>query len=549
MRSISLLCLLLTTVAVSGQDLQLRLVKTFVGHEHGVNRVVFSPDGSRFASGDTRGGIRVWDLGSESVTYAWNEHYGAILDLQFSNDGKLLVSSGSDGQLRVWDLYSGNLVQRIKSPVDPSGAPNQVRFGKFSNSGEQVYFGGSNKYVCQKDIGSEDNGKVIHFENTDIKCGAVSPDGSRLTVGVGKMLVSIDLSTGKPINEFNTGDCGINSVRYSKDGGKLLCWCSNSRVDVRDPETLILQTSFRSGTGARRFSDLFFMADQKHIITGDHASRFNIWDLQNRKLILDQSTEQGTVMAFDMKQESDLLLSGSLDKTIKLWKITKAPEVQEKRNRKKKNEEPEAELIVIENASMVREQETEEMPLAVVKNDLPKLEQSSGPSEEPAPVTVNVVQEIEMVEPTVTDSILPDTMAAEVEEVPEPAAQIGNFEKLPEKLNGRRVLPVRKEHRLSLSGHKVVLKVWDDQVVDGDIISLYVNDREVLANYSIVEKQHTVEFDAAGMDKCYVFLHAHNLGKIPPNTVTMTVSDGTNLHRIQLRSDLKGSASVELKFN
>lgn len=549
MRSISLLCFLLATVVACGQDLQLQLVKTFVGHEHGVNRVVFSPDGNSFASGDTRGGIRVWDLGSESVTYAWNEHYGAILDLQFSNDGKLLISSGSDGQLRVWDLYSGTLAQRINSPVDPSGAPNQVRFGRFSLDGETVYFGGTNKYVCKKNVGSEDNGKVIHFENSDIKCGAVSPDGTRLTVGVGKVLVSLDLATGKIAKEFNTGDCGINALRYSEDGGKLLCVCANSRVDVRDPETLILQTAFRSGTGARRFSDLFFMADQRHIITGDHASRFNIWDLQNRELILDQSTDQGTVMSFDMKQDSDLLLSGSLDKTIKLWRITKAPEVAEKRTRKKR-EEPDSELIVIENASMVRNQEIEETPLAVVKHDdLPVNEQSTELVEEPAKVADMVVQEIEMIEPSVTDTMVQDTSETVVKNLPEPYVPISDFESLPEKLNGRRVLPVRKEHRLVLNGHKVILKVWDDQVVDGDIISLFVNDKEVLANYSIVEKQHLVEFDATGMDKCYVFLHAHNLGKIPPNTVTMTVSDGTSLHRIQLRSDLKGSASVELKFN
>jgi WD40 repeat protein len=348
MRIISLFFLVLINVSAFGQDLQLQLVKTFMGHEHGVNRVVFSPNGNLFASGDTRGGIRVWDLSTESVLHAWNEHYGAILDLQFSSDGNRLVSSGADGRLLIWDINSGDLIRVIQSPVDPARALNNVRFGRFGGDGNEVYFGGTNKYVCVKNVNDDTNGKVLHYEKEEIKCGVVSPDASTLTVGVGKVLVSIDLATNRVSNEFNTGDCVINSIRYSNDGEKLLCWCANSRVDVRDPKSLMLKTSFRSGTGKRRFSNLFFSSDQRYVITGDHASRFNIWDLKSRKLILDQNTEQGTVMAFDMKYGPDMLLSASLDKTIKLWKVATivADHSKKRKKRRKATIEPE-ELIVI----------------------------------------------------------------------------------------------------------------------------------------------------------------------------------------------------------
>lgn len=571
MRSISIFFLVLINVAAFGQDLELQLVKTFVGHEHGVNRVVFSPNGKLFASGDTRGGIRIWDLATESVLHAGNEHYGAILDLQFSNDGNRLVSSGADGRLLVWDVTSGSLISKIQSPVDPASGVNNVRFGKFGSDGSKVYFGGTNKYVCEKNVGDDSNGKVIHFEKEEIKCGVVSPDGSTVTVGVGKVLVSIDLETNKVSNEFNTGDCVINSVRYSSDGEKLLCWCANSRVDVRDPSSLMLKSSFRSGTGTRRFSNLFFSSDHRYVITGDHASRFNIWDLKTRQLILDQNTGQGTIMAFDMKYGPDMLLSASLDKTIKLWKIADVvEEPNKKRKNRKKPQEP-AELIIVENTSLVR---SSDPPV----DEKSTIEVNEAPAKAPQPVVVDTpvdsVIEVEMKEPVsetseLIDSVIPVSKTIELVEVePVDTVEVVNvdtvavsqpvemksssrqvFERIPERINGRRVVPVRKEHRLAFTNKKIEIKVWDDQVVDGDIISLFVNNEEILKNFSIKEKQHMVKFDAGAMDKCFIFLHAHNLGKIPPNTVTMTVSDGSQQYRIQLRSDLKGSASVELKFN
>ncbi|MFT5280289.1 MAG: hypothetical protein ACI9P8_001929, partial [Bacteroidia bacterium] len=394
-----------------------------------------------------------------------------------------------------------------------------------------------------------------------VKCGVVSPDGLTLTVGVDKMLVSIDLTTNKVSNEFNTGDCVINSVRYSNDGEKLLCWCANSRVDVRDPKSLMLKSSFRSGTGTRRFSNLFFSSDERFVITGDHASRFNIWDLKTRQLILDQNTEQGTVMAFDMKYGPDMLLSASLDKSIKLWKIGI---VEEDLTKKRKNRKQPEELIIIENTSLVRSFDSVrvEQPIPTIAKEVTS-EKAVEPvvevdTVEPKPI-VSAEMEIASVDTSVVlnvdePDVINDTIVLVEEDSIEELAIVAPlkrevFDEIPETINGRRVTTVRHEHRLAFTNRHITIKVWDDQVVDGDIISLFVNNEEILEHFSIKEKQHLVEFNAGDMDKCYIFLHAHNLGKIPPNTVTMIVSDGSQQHRIQLRSDLKGSAAVELKFN
>ena len=541
MRALHIYFIILLATGAQAQALKLELVRTFIGHDHGVRKVVFSENGKLFASGDTRGGIRVWSVDDGAIKFTWNEHYGAVLDLQFSRSGDKLVSAGSDGQLMIFDLTTGKIIDRLDAPNDVRQPVNNVNFARFSLDGNSVYFGGTNTYVCVKKIGSSTNGKVIHVEKKTILTGDVSPDGQFLTVGAEMMIMTFNLKTNELVREFNTGDCGVNALRYAANGKKLLTWCANSRVDVRDPNTLGLLTSFRSGSGARKFSNLFFTQDQRYVITGDHASRFTVWDLSNRELVLDQSTEQGTIMAFDMQDEPNYLLSGSLDKTVKLWRIVEVNEEEEKQKRKRKNDDKvEPELIIVEEHTV--NARTEKETDAVAKSASEVREET-----ELEPVIVKTETRVET-DTTDPASVVEDIKESKVEpEVKGP--KVANFTRPPDVLNGRRVLPIRHEHRIELASRNLTFKVWDDQVVDGDIISLYVNDQEIISNYSITASQKVVSFNAAGLDKCYVFLHAHNLGRIPPNSVTMSITDGQNLHKVNLRSDLNGSAALELMFD
>jgi hypothetical protein len=119
---------------------------------------------------------------------------------------------------------------------------------------------------------------------------------------------------------------------------------------------------------------------------------------------------------------------------------------------------------------------------------------------------------------------------------------------LPERMINRRVKPIRHEHKLKLSGGQLTFEIWDAQVIDGDIVSIYVGDECIVKEYSITAVKKVVEYDASVYKRVYIYLHAHNLGTLPPNTVTMTVSDGETTHQVELRSDLSGSAALELTF-
>ncbi len=497
----------------NAQNLKLEHIRTFSGHSHGVRKVVFSPDGNNFASGGTRGEVFIWGVEGTSPVKKLEGHYGSISDVRYSEDGAYVVSAGEDGQVKVWNANTGLCVQRIISPTGESSPINKIKFALMCTKAGTVYFGGTNRYLCKANFKSDEAPEVIYKDTKEtIRCAILSPDGDEVIFAVGNYLMALDLSSNQVVREYNTGTCKINSLEFSDDGKRLLTWCENSRVDMRDPATFFLKTSFRSGTGGNKFSNLAFTEDQKYVVTGDHASRFNVWDLNNKQQVLDQWAEQGTVMTFDLESGPKYLLSGSLDKSIKLWRIVEdTPE----ETKKKKKKEP-------------------------VKQ------------EEVAPTVVEIVQYAEPIEdvPQVKQPIKPTTSSEkEVVEVSPPKKLADPIiSTLPERKNNRRVNPIRREHRLNMLSHQLTFEIWDSQVIDGDIVSIYINDKCIVDEYSITAVKRVVHFDASAFKKAYLYLHAHNLGTIAPNTVTMTISDGTQKLDVELRSDLTGSAAVELNF-
>jgi hypothetical protein len=94
---------------------------------------------------------------------------------------------------------------------------------------------------------------------------------------------------------------------------------------------------------------------------------------------------------------------------------------------------------------------------------------------------------------------------------------------------------------------QVQLKIWDNNLVDGDIISLSLNGSWIL-------KQHTV---TKGKKKLWIrltqksnilVLYAENLGSKPPNTAAIIVNDGKKEQKIILNSDMGKSEAVHINL-
>jgi WD40 repeat protein len=92
-------------------------IATFAGHQEFVRTFAFAPTGEPFASGDTEGGLYVWDTQGKQTALVG--HTNLIRSLAFDSDGNRLVSGSTDGTTRVWDVGSGEEIATLAlAPFD-----------------------------------------------------------------------------------------------------------------------------------------------------------------------------------------------------------------------------------------------------------------------------------------------------------------------------------------------------------------------------------------------------------------------------------------------
>ncbi|MHB1177904.1 MAG: hypothetical protein ACYCZO_06175 [Daejeonella sp.] len=102
---------------------------------------------------------------------------------------------------------------------------------------------------------------------------------------------------------------------------------------------------------------------------------------------------------------------------------------------------------------------------------------------------------------------------------------------------------------IEVTNNVIELEIGDYLREDGDIISVYHNRRQFIKNLPIVNKKsvHTLRLNK-NSELHEIILYAENLGRIPPNTATLKIFDGSKEHQIQIQSSKEVSAVIYLRY-
>ena len=117
--------------------------------------------------------------------------------------------------------------------------------------------------------------------------------------------------------------------------------------------------------------------------------------------------------------------------------------------------------------------------------------------------------------------------------------------KLIEKLEKRTTIYSKE---LLIEGDSARISFYDNGDVDGDIISVFLNKNPVLVKQELSTRSLNIYLSLDSTKEFNeVSMMAENLGKYPPNTALMVISDGINRYEIYLSSSLTQNAAVRLK--
>jgi len=101
---------------------------------------------------------------------------------------------------------------------------------------------------------------------------------------------------------------------------------------------------------------------------------------------------------------------------------------------------------------------------------------------------------------------------------------------------------------LEIESDSIKISFYDNGDIDGDSISVFLNKKPVLANQKLSSRSLNIYMALDTLLEINeISMFADNLGRIPPNTALMVVSDGINRYEMYLSSSLTQNGTVRLK--
>ncbi len=110
----------------------------------------------------------------------------------------------------------------------------------------------------------------------------------------------------------------------------------------------------------------------------------------------------------------------------------------------------------------------------------------------------------------------------------------------------RRKAVLNKE--FSVESDSIRLSFYDNGDIDGDSISVFVNNQVILTHQELAAKAFNIYLHLdSTRDVNEISMFAENLGRIPPNTALMVLTDGKNRYEVFLSSSLTENATIRLR--
>ena len=103
-------------------------------------------------------------------------------------------------------------------------------------------------------------------------------------------------------------------------------------------------------------------------------------------------------------------------------------------------------------------------------------------------------------------------------------------------------------YTLTTASDSILLSFYDNGVVDGDVISVYVAGVLIVSNTKLTELAVKKWISLSSAEETTeIKLVAENLGSLPPNTGLLVIQDGAARYNINFSADLQTNASIIIK--
>jgi hypothetical protein len=101
---------------------------------------------------------------------------------------------------------------------------------------------------------------------------------------------------------------------------------------------------------------------------------------------------------------------------------------------------------------------------------------------------------------------------------------------------------------VTLKSPDVKIELYDDAVIDGDTVTVLINNKLLLYRQMLTDRPLTLHVNAVPGTEYELVMYADNMGTIPPNTALMMVTAGSEKIEVFLSSSEQKSAAVRFVY-
>ncbi len=105
---------------------------------------------------------------------------------------------------------------------------------------------------------------------------------------------------------------------------------------------------------------------------------------------------------------------------------------------------------------------------------------------------------------------------------------------------------VEVKEKVKVKSRSIKLRIWDSQIEDGDVVSIYVNDKKVISNLYLTNNPKEFDIELPAGREHLITVYAEDFGKAEPNTARVVIYDGTREHVIDLVAERKKQQSIKI---
>ena len=292
----------------------------------------FLPDGNSFLVGTSSGVIQHYARQSAEKLGEFRGHTSLVLDIAIGQSGKEFFSSAKDRSILSWDLENGKSTGELTKLVGDD--PFEL---ELSPNGERILVAGWAGSLKTYDRDGSQFKLVGSQKLRGLPHNRYTPDGLYLlTASYGEGAELRDVHSGEIVYHVHARTGNIKAIAFDHSGRLLATGSSDGSTRVWDLSNFnrSLSKSTTSGPKIAAIAShprqpeiaLATQLNHLHVKSTDKSIELRRLDRLNQVRTLVGHTDWPTCVAYS--QDGLLLVSGSADKTVRLWNVETARPLQ-----------------------------------------------------------------------------------------------------------------------------------------------------------------------------------------------------------------------------